>query len=1044
MNGQRDPIGIFSTHPVAANLLMTMMVLAGLWGIRGLNTQFLPSFDIDYATVVTAWSGASAVDVEELITISLEQELRDVDYVKQITSTSSEGSSAVLLEFEEGTDMALAVSRVKERVDLVRNLPASAETPEVSKVADYGNVTSLLVAGADEVDELRPLVRRFEQELLERGIAKIEISGLPKEEIAIEIPTSELRRLGLSLEEIGRRVSSWSQNVPVGIVGQGDTARQLRFRERRKDELEFATIPVIAEGGGRRLSLGDIANIERRQRDFEVTVRYRGKPAVVMDLKRTDTSDALDAARIFREWLDETRPQLPDGIELVPFEEEWKLISGRINTLIKNGAGGLVLVVLMLFLFMSGRVAWWTAVGIPISFMAALAALYMFGGSINMLSLFGLIMALGIIVDDAIVVGEEAMTRYEQGSRPRDASANAARQMLGPVLSSSLTTIAAFMPLLIVGGVIGSIMKTIPIVVICVILASLIECFLILPGHLTHSFRGMKEYTPGKTRQYLDGLFDNFRENYFRPAVTAALANRWVTLAAVVTSLLVTVGWAASGRIQFSFFPTAEEEQIYANVGFVAGAPAGEVREYLDEVERALLEVESDYGRELIKFAYVLRGQTTGENARYGDQFGSVVAQLTDPDKRALRNRDITAAWKAKLPARPGVESLTILEPRAGPPGRDFELLVSGNGIEQVKRATQELQNILADIAGVSGIGDDSPYGREQMVLQLTPTAEALGLSVDNVSRQLRAAYDGYEVQEISDGYDAIKVRLMLSGAERDTAAGLATLPVVLPSGNIESVGGLATISREQGFESIRRSNGKLTVTVTASVDDSVNNANRIRRELETGVLPELATRHGVSFSFEGSQADQDETLGDMKFGMLLGLSLIYLVLAWVFGSYGWPLVVMFIIPFGMVGAVWGHVLMGQNITILSLFGFFALSGIVVNDSIILVVYYKKLREKGAAARGALIDAACRRLRPVLLTSLTTISGLLPLLFETSLQAQFLIPMATTISFGLAFATLLVLFVIPALLLMYENAEQEMRKKIAARKLQFKAFKFRA
>jgi len=1027
-------LAIFSTHPVAANLLMVMMLLAGVWGIRELNTQFFPSFDIDYATVVTAWSGASAGDVEELITISLEQELRDVDYVKEITSTSSEGSSVIVLEFEEGTDMGLAVASVKERVDLVRNLPQSAETPQVSKVADYDDVTNLLVAGGGDVSELRALVRRFENELLERGIAKIEISGLPKEEIAIEVPTAELRRLQLSLDDIGRRVAAWSQDVPVGIVGRGDTSRQLRFRERRKSELDFESIPVRAEGGGRRVTLGDIAHIERRERDSQVTIRYRGKPAVVMALKRTDTGDSLKAARIFNEWLAQARPQLPDGVELVPYDEDWRYLRGRIELLIKNGAGGLVLVILMLFLFMSGRVAWWTAVGIPVSFMAALAALNILGGSINMLSLFGLIMALGIIVDDAIVVGEEAMTRYEQGARPRHASELAARQMLGPVFSSSLTTIAAFTPLLIVGGIIGSIMQAIPVVVICVIIASLIECFLILPGHLTHSFRGMKKYTPGKTRKFLDGVFEQFRDKRFRPAITAAVANRWVTLAVAVTCMLVTIGWIASGRINFSFFPTAEENQIYANVGFVAGAPASEVKTYLAEIERALFEVQSDFGEEFIKVVTVWHGATEGESGgQSGDHFGAVVAELTDPDQRRARNRGIVAAWKEKLPDRPGIERLTIIEPRAGPPGDDFELLISGGSIARVKQAAQRLQDVLAEIPGVSGISDDSPYGREQMVLQLTPTAEALGLSVDDVSRQLRAAYDGYEVQEISDGYDDIKVRLMLPRAERDASSGLSGLSVVLPNGGAEPIGNLATISRERGFESIRHANGKLTVTVTASIDDTINNDNRIRAELEAGVLPQLVDQYGVSVAFEGRQADQEETLGDMKFGVLLAFALIYLVLAWVFGSYGWPLVVMFIIPFGLVGAIWGHVVMGLHITILSLFGFFALSGIVVNDSIILVVHYKHLREGGMAVRDALIGAACRRLRPVILTSLTTIAGLSPLLFETSLQAQFLIPMAATIAFGLAFATLLVLFLIPALLLIYENAQDMLWRKKGAK-----------
>lgn len=1021
-------IALFSNHPVAANLLMVMMLMAGFWGLNQLNTQFFPRFNIDYATVQTVWSGASAGDVEELITTSLEKELRDVDFVKEMTSTSAEGVSVITLEFEEGTDMGLAVNQVKERVDLARDLPEGSETPEVSKIVNYEGITRVLVAGPDDIDELRVLVKGFEAALLERGIAKIFVNGLPEEQIAIEVPSRELHRLGLSLDDIGRRVVSWSKDVPVGIVGRAETSRQLRFRERRTTGLAFESVPVVAEGQGRLLSLGSIANIERKPKDEQVSIRYRGKPAVELSLHRTENSDSLEAANIFRQWLEDVRPTLPEGIVLVSFNERWELLRDRINLLVENGLSGLALVVVILFLFMSGRVAWWTAVGIPVSFMAALAVFYLVGGSINMISLFGLIMALGIIVDDAIVVGEEAMTRYEQGTRPRLASSSAARQMLGPVFSSSLTTIAAFMPLLLVGGIIGSIMQAIPVVVICVIIASLIECFLILPGHLTHSFRRMGVYRPGKTRRFLDRVFETFRERRFRPAVTLAVANRWTTVAVAVALLTATAGWVFGGRMSFHFFPSTEADRIYTNVGFVSGTPADTVQSYLQEVEQALYEVEREFkkdtGEDILQLIISRHGTVEGEGGarRTGDHFGGVRAELIDPDRRRIRNRDIIAAWRDKLPPRPGIESLTIVEPRAGPPGDDIDVRISGASIARVKLAAQKLQDALRSISGVSGIGDDSPYGREQMVLELTPTAEALGLSVDNISRQLRAAYDGYEVQELSDGYDDIEVRLMLPGEERSTIAGLAALSIVLPNGRTAPIDNLATISSERGFEAIRHSNGKLAVTVTAGVDPAVNNANRIRTDLEAGVLPQLADEYGVEFSFEGRQADQAETLGDMRLGVVLALGMIYLVLSWVFGSYGWPLVVMCVIPFGVIGAIWGHVLMGQDITVLSLFGFFALSGIVVNDSIILVVCYKQLREREVAARDAVIEAACKRLRAVLLTSLTTIAGLSPLLFETSLQAQFLIPMATTLAFGLGFATLLVLFVIPSLLLIYEDA----------------------
>ena len=1027
-------IHIFSNHPVAANLLMVMMLLAGFWGINKLNTQFFPSFNIDNASVRVVWSGASAEDVEELITTSIEQALQDVDFVKQMTSTSSEGVSSISLEFEEDTDMGLAIDQVKQKIDQVQNLPEGAEEPIINKVVRYEGIARVLVTGGTDISELRPLVNRFEDELLERGIAKIFINGLPAEQIAIEIPARNLRELGMSLDDVGQRVASWSRDVPVGIIGRGDISRQLRFQERRETELAFESIPVVSREQGNRIILGDIATIERKPLDSQVSVYYRGKPAVEMILNRTEKSDSLKAAKILHEWLDEVQPTLPPGVELAPFNERWELLQGRISLLIKNGGGGLALVLLILFLLMNARVAFWVAVGIPVSFMASLAVLYLVGGSINMISLFGLIMALGIIVDDAIVVGEEAMTQYKHGTDRDNASERAAWRMLGPVFSSSLTTIASFFPLLLIGGIIGSILQAIPIVVICVIIASLIECFLIMPGHLTHSFRKLGNRQPSRSRQKLDAGFDYFRDCLFRPFVSSVISFRWTCLAVAVSLLLITAGWFSSDRIGFQFFPTAEADRIYANIGFVSGTPASTVKRYLVDVEQALYDVEQELGGGFANLVVIRHGTADGESGGRGDQFGAVRVELKDPDQREVRNRDIINAWREKLPAIPGRETLTIVEPRAGPPGEDIDIRIEGDNIYQVKKVAEVLQDVLREIDGVSGVGDDAPYGREQMILQLTPTAEVLGLSISNASAQLRAAFDGYEVQELSDGNDDIDVRLTLPEAERNSFASLSELDIVLPNGNTESIANLATIRLDRGFETIRHADGNLAVSVTGRVDPVIANANKIRADLEESVLPALASEHGVIFRFGGRQRDQSETLGDMKLGLLLALSTIYLVLSWVFGSYGWPLLVMTIIPFGLVGAVWGHVLMGQDLTILSLFGFFGLAGIVVNDSIILVVFYRDLRQQGMRPTDAVIEAACQRLRAVLLTSLTTVAGLTPLLFETSLQAQFLIPMAISLAFGLAFATFLVLLLLPSILLIYENTillfNQESKAKI--------------
>jgi len=1021
---RNDLLGLLARHPVAANLMMTMMIIAGIWGLSKLNAQFFPNFDIDFVSVKVVWVGASAEDIEKLITEPLEQQLRGVDRAKELRSRSVDGLSLVTLEFKEGTDMGFAVDQVKEQVDLVRNLPATAETPEIGRIINYEPIASVLIAGPDDPRGLRSIVRRFERELLERGISNIRIFGLPEEEIAIQIPSETLRELGLSLEDIGRRVGAASRDLPVGVIGRGESARQLRFKDQRRGELAFADLPVIAAEDGRLLTLGDIADIQRRPQNAQTTVTYRGRPAVEMRLSRSKDADSLKSARIMREWVEQTRPLLPTGFELNVYDERWGYIKDRINLLLKNGATGLVLVILILYLFLNVPAASWVTVGIPTSFMAALGALYVYGGSINMISLFGLIMTLGIIVDDAIVVGEDAVTHFERGDSPLTAVQKGAQRMLAPVLASSLTTIAAFMPLLLVGGIIGIILRTLPMVVICVILASLIEAFLVLPGHLRGTFTRVGSYRPRRLRKKLDDGFARFREFRFRPMIVAGVRYRWMTVALATAIFIVSIGWVAGGRIAFNFFPVAEGPIFFANVDFVAGTPQKHVADHLAKVEQALWDANDHFGGDLVVTAIsrLGLGESGDWERRRSENIGSVLVELVKPDARTVRNRTFIEEWRTRIPDAPGLENLSIKEPTAGPPGQDIEVQITGSSLVAVKSAALTLKNVLIDIPGVSGVEDDMPYGREQLILRLTPTGEALGLSVENLGRQLRAGYEGYLVQVMADNNDEVEVRVVLPDNERNRLDSLDEFEVMLPGGGTVPFANVVTLQSRRGFDSIRHVEGNLAITVTGDVDDAVNNDNRIIANLKQNTLPELEQRHGVRFSFEGRQADQRETLSDMKRGAILALVLIYLVLAWVFGSYGWPLLVMMIIPFGLVGAIWGHTLMNIDLTILSMFGFFGLAGIVVNNSIILVVFYKQIRADGLSPEQAVVEAACQRLRAVLLTSLTTIAGLTPLLFETSLQAQFLIPMATSIAFGLAFATLLVLFLVPALLMIYEHS----------------------
>ena len=1032
---RRDLLGTFAHHRVAANLLMLLMILAGVWALSKLNTQFFPNFTLDIINVRVEWSGAAAEDVETAITIPLEQALRSLDDLHEMTSTSADGVASLSLEFDEGTNMDSAMEKVKENVALLRSLPQTAEKPEITRVVRYESVARVLVSGPADPAGLRHLVRGMEADLLARGIAKVTITGLPKEEIAIQIPSARLADLGMTLDQVADRVERLSRDLPAGTVGRDEAGRQLRSLDQRRNEQGFAQLPLRADQRGQLLRLGDVATIERRPQDGEVAVRYKGKPAVELQLFRAEHGDSLQAAHILDKWLADERPQLPAGVSLRVFDQSWELIDERINLMLKNGGGGLLVVMAVLFLFLNGRVAWWVTVGIPVSFLATLAILYVAGGSINMISLFALIMALGIIVDDAIVVGEDALTHYQSGEPALTAAEGGARRMLIPVLASSLTTVAAFLPLMLVGGPIGKIMFAIPFVIICVLIASLVESFYVLPGHLRHAFLKMHKHSSAPLRQRLEDGFDRLREHWFRPLVTKAVAYRGTTIAGVVAIMILCIGLLAGGRVGFEFFPTPEGTVLYANVAFAAGTPKQQVSDFIDELEHSLEETDKALGGGLVQTHLAYLGRSTaagGGFTRDGDRFGYVMVELVSPDHRTVRNPQFIKAWKQRVRLPPGVDTFTISERFAGPPGRAIDVRLTGDTAAQVKAAALALTDTLKAVPGVSGIEDDMAYGQEQFVFRLTPAAQALGLTVDAVGRQLRAAYDGRLVQLFQQGADEVEVRVMLPDAERNRMASLQSLTIALPDGDRVPLSSVVTLSTRQGFEALRHDQGKLAVHVTADVDRALNRPDRILSSLDKDVLPGLRARYGVHSSFAGRAADQAETMSDMRRGAVFGLVLIYVILAWVFASYGWPLVVMSAIPFGVVGAVVGHWLMGLDLTLLSLFGLFGLSGIVVNDSIILVTFYKHLREQGMPVQAAIIEAACQRLRAVLLTSLTTIGGLAPLLFETSMQAQFLIPMAVTISFGLMFSTVLVLLVVPAILSVHESAAHYLgRRKVA-------------
>jgi multidrug efflux pump subunit AcrB len=875
-------LGVFARHRVAANLLMVMMFSSGVIALQKLNVQFFPNFELDQISVSTVWSGASSEDIETGITIPLEQRLRSIDRLKEFTSTSATGVSGITLEFDENSNMTFALDEVKKQVDDFSNLPDDAELPKVAQLVRYESVARLLISGPSQIDELRLLARQFERELISAGIDKVDISGLPKQQIQIELAAEQIQRLGLGLGELAGRIDAASQDLPAGLIGEEDGAREIRSQNQRRTPQDFANLAIVSEAD-KRIHLGDIAKIERGHLSDSSTISVDGKNALVLVLRRNENGDSLEAAEILQNWLDKTRPQLPPNIEIQVFNERWQLIKERIMLLLKNGAGGLVLVLLILYLFLSARVAFWVAVGIPVSFMATLAVLYLVGGSINMISLFALIMALGIIVDDAIVVGEDAQAHFDMGEDPLMASEGGARRMLAPVLASSMTTIAAFLPLMMIGGRMGSIMVAIPMVIVCVIVASLIESFFILPGHLRHAFVHNRAAKTSRFKEKLNRGFEHLRDKWFRRLVRVAIEFRWTTIACAIGFLLFAAGLFLGGKTSWQFFPSPESTTVYANVRFVSGTAREVVNKFVDQVETELNNTIDDIDETVVSTYYRVHGSTVGRGrAITGERAGSIYVELLSSDQRATDNPSFIENWRSRIKVPPGVESFQITARQVGPSRRELNLRLTGSTPHRLKTAALDLAQTLETIPGVSAIDDDLPYGREQLIYELSPAGEALGLSITDIGRQLRAAYDGIILQRFQQGADEVEVRLQLPQSEQRRLDSLLYLPILLPNGEFVALETVANWRSAQGFETLRHFNGSLSVDVSADVNAALNNTAEIVADLTQFTLPALSSKYGIQYSVEGRSASQRETFADMRLGAIVALALMYLVLAWV------------------------------------------------------------------------------------------------------------------------------------------------------------------
>ena len=1011
-------LSFFVRHANAANLLMGVLVAVGLFSLTQLNRQFLPQAEVPVIWVSIPWQGASAEDVEANIIDVVEPELRFLDGVKQVISTAREGRAQVNLEYKPDTNMTEALSEVEATVSRLTTLPQEAERPIVGRAQIFETVMSLAISGPFSEAALRGFAKDIRDRLLAVGVDQVEIRGMRSQEILVEVPQQELYRLDMTLGDISRRIGLLNQDLPAGVL-EGDFERQLRSLGLAPDADSVAMLEIYSPQGGEKLLLRDIATVSEGFEREDGRLYRQGSPAISLAVRRAANADSLTVAELVENSLDDILAELPESLRVEVYETSSELLVGRIKLLIENGISGLILVLLVLFLFLDLRATFWVAMGIPITLFATFAVMYISGQTINMVSLFALIMTIGIIVDDAIVVGEHIVARNEAGEEPVVAAEKGVTRMGGPVTASILTTIVAFAPIFLVGDVIGQIMSAIPLVVIAALLSSMGECFLILPNHLSHGTRS----DPSRWRQKFNEGFDHLRDNIVGPFSALCYDWRYTTLAVALGSLIVCFGLLLGGRVGFQFFPSPESEIIQANVILAPGSSRDDTLHALEQVEDALEESALDLAvgdPTPVEFSLLSVGTAAGVT---GANRGEVFVELTPSEDRNVRTTTLIDAWRANMPQLPGVQNVAVLERRGGPPGRDIDVRLLDAPGDTLKRAALDLRQRLTRFEGVSAIDDDLPYGKQELLLELTPRGSALGFTTEDIGRQLRHAFEGAIAKRFPRGDEEITIRVSLPRKENE-AFDLQGFYLTTPSGERVLLGEVVSLREKEGLAQVKHRDGARAVSVTASVNAAVTGSNEILAQLEKEDLPEIVETYGVSYRLGGRAAEQQTTFADLRLGGLLAATMIYMILAWVSKSYGRPLVVMSIIPFGLVGAVLGHLVMGYKLTVLSLMALMGLAGILVNDAIILITHIDSLIASGYELRAAVVQGVKDRLRAVILTSLTTMFGLLPLLFETSLQAQFLIPMAITLAWGVAIATVLVLVLAPSILGVQEDVKR--------------------
>ena len=1023
----RGMISWFARNEVAANLLMLVIVAVGLWSLyEQIALEVFPDFERDQVNIAASYRGASPAEVEKAVLFRIEDAIAGIDGITNLYSTAFENAGVVMVETEHGQAREL-LDDIKGEVDAITTFPDDVERPTYAIQQFHRQTISVVVSGSLSEKELHQLGDQVLDDLTALPeVTLVERAGVRPLEIQIEVDEATLARHQLTFDEVVQAIQRHSTDVPAGTLKSENSEIVLRTQGQRYGEMDFAATPIRTYPDGSQLTLREVATIHDGFEENPLFSEFNGKRAVMIDVFTTGDQSVLDVSQAVRNYIAESRTTMPEGITLGYWRDRAKIVQLRLNTLINSAWQGGLLVFLCLTLFLRLSVAFWVCIGIPISFLGTLALLPEMGISLNIISLFAFILVLGIVVDDAIITGENIYSHLQRAESSIEAAIQGTREVAIPVTFGLLTTLAAFLPLLFIDGRRGSIFAQIPMVIVPVLLFSWIESKLILPAHLRH-VRLRHQHTPGLLTRMQQGIADGLERailRFYRPLLNRALRHRYLTLALFLGFTIILISYVASGRYGFSFFPRVATETVRATLVMQPGTPAHITESHVREMEQVARKLQNRHtdpesGESIIRNILISVGWKAGNShnrdAAGKSEVGQVSLELIPPEERTLdlSTKALVKQWRKQIGAIPGSQELNF-RAEIGRGGDPVDIQLTGNDFPMLGEAAARIRQRLKEYPGLFDIQDNFERGKPEVRLTLKPEAEKLGITTRDLGEQVRQAFFGAEVQRVQRGRDDVRVIVRYPKVQRSSLDTLETMRIRSSDGTEIPIGNVAEFHHGRSFSEISRIDRKRAINVTADLDKKKVDTNKIRRDLAP-FLKQLEQEYpGLKTSFEGEMKEQERSFGSLFYGTLLAFAAIYTLLAIPLQSWSQPVLVMLVIPFSVVGALIGHMAMGLNLSIVSIMGMLALGGVVVNDSLILVEWINRKIRGGMALMEAVGSAGVARFRPILLTSLTTFFGLTPLMLEKTTQAQFLIPMAVSLGFGILYATLISLILIPS------------------------------